>query len=363
MLTLFADGAESLWDELLPEEVRCCDDLARWTSCSRSRAAGADRAALGAGARGGQRFSDRERPSLAMETYVRLMVLKHVRLGMRDVDARGLRLDPSAALLPLGLTEQGRTSRRCGSRPGGWARRWCTSHARADWKARREKRFRPRAARIDSTVVEANIAVRPTRAGGRRVKALAREGRKLAAKIGAKRTAVRDRSRAAGRRLRALTRSIRRRSGEAQEEVLELTKQTGRPLARRSRSAAAGRRGQASGARARRRAELKAARKLDELADRCEKVVEQITKRLKGEKITDRLISLWTRTPADPQGQALTAQPVRLRRSAVRDHRQRRAGCARVILPPSARSATRARRRCCRPPRPSWRTLTSSCGR
>ena len=30
MLTLFADGAESLWDELLPEEVRVLpDDLAR----------------------------------------------------------------------------------------------------------------------------------------------------------------------------------------------------------------------------------------------------------------------------------------------------------------------------------------------
>ena len=30
MLTLFADGAESLWDELLPEEVRVLpNDLAR----------------------------------------------------------------------------------------------------------------------------------------------------------------------------------------------------------------------------------------------------------------------------------------------------------------------------------------------
>ena len=162
-------------------------------------------------------------------------------------------------------------------------------------KARREKRFRPRAARIDSTVVEADIRY-PTDSGlaSDGVRALAREGRKLAAKIGAKRTAVRDRSRAAGRRLRAMTRSIRRRSGQAKEEVLELTEQTGKLLARSVKEARAlaqetRRRARGRGA----QAKLKAARKLEELADRCEKVVEQIQKRVKGEKITDRLISLW----------------------------------------------------------------------
>jgi transposase, IS5 family len=126
------------------------------------------------------------------------------------------------------------------------------------------------------------------------VRALAREGRKLATKIGAARTAVRDRSRAAGRRLRAMTRSMRRRSGQAKEEVLELTKQTGRLLQRsvkeaRRLAAAARRKARGRGA----QAKLKAARKLEELADRCQKVVEQITKRVKGEKITDRLVSLW----------------------------------------------------------------------
>ena len=95
-------------------------------------------------------------------------------------------------------------------------------------KARREKRFRPRAARIDATVVEADIKY-PTDAGlaADGVRALAREGRKLAAKIKAKRTAVRDRSRAVGVRMRALTRTLRRRSGEAKAEVLELTKEAG----------------------------------------------------------------------------------------------------------------------------------------
>ena len=71
-------------------------------------------------------------------------------------------------------------------------------------KARRETRFRPRAARIDSTVVEADIRY-PTDAvlALHGVRALAREGRKLAGMIGGKRTAVRDRSRAIGTPVRA----------------------------------------------------------------------------------------------------------------------------------------------------------------
>ncbi len=81
-------------------------------------------------------------------------------------------------------------------------------------KATREKRFRPRAVRIDSTVVEVDVKY-PTDAGlaSHGVRALAREGRKLAKLLGEKRRAVRDRSRSMGRRLRAISRTIRRRSG------------------------------------------------------------------------------------------------------------------------------------------------------
>ena len=87
---------------------------------------------------------------------------------------------------------------------------------------------------------------------------------------------------------------MRRRFGQAKQEVLELTKQTGQLLAKsvkeaRRLAAEARRRARGRGA----QAKLKAARKLEELADRCEKAVEQITKRVKGEKITDRLVSLW----------------------------------------------------------------------
>ena len=162
-------------------------------------------------------------------------------------------------------------------------------------KARREKRFRPRAARIDSTVVEADVKY-PTDSGlaDAGVRALAREGRKLAARIGGKRNTVRDRSRSMGRKLRALTRSIRRRSGEARTEVLKLTGETGTLLKQsikeaRKLAATARSRARRRGA----RVKLKAAQALEELADRCEKVTEQITKRVNGEKITDRLVSLW----------------------------------------------------------------------
>ena len=299
MLTLFADGAESLWDELLPEEVRVLpDDLARLDELLSDPellvpiAIRWERELQEA-----SKFSGRGRPSLAMESYVRLMVLKH-RSGwgyealMREVsDSIHLR-----RFCRLGLTERvpdESTVRKLTRRLGAEVVHQLTRELIG--KARREKRFRPRAARIDSTVVEADIRY-PTDSGlaADGVRALAREGRKLAAKVGAKRTAVRDRSRAAGRRLRALGRSMRRRSGQAKEEVLELTAQTGKLLAKsvkeaRRLAAEAKLRARGRGA----QAKLKAARALEELADRCEKVIEQIRKRIKGEKITDRLVSLW----------------------------------------------------------------------
>jgi transposase, IS5 family len=228
VLTLFAGGAESLWDELLPEEVRVLpDDLARLDELL------SDPELLVPIAirwerelREASKFSDRGRPSLAMESYVRLMVIKR-RSGwgyetlMREVsDSIHLR-----RFCRLGLTSpvpDESTVRKLTRRLGSEVVHQLTRELIG--KARREKWFRPRAARIDSTVVEADIRY-PTDSGlaADGVKALAREGRKLATKIGAARTAVRDRSRAAGRRLRAMTRSMRRRSGQAREEVLELT--------------------------------------------------------------------------------------------------------------------------------------------
>jgi transposase, IS5 family len=134
------------------------------------------------------------------------------------------------------------------------------------------------------------------------VRALAREGRKLAERIGERKRRVRDRSRAMGRRMRAISRTIRRRSGEAKHEVLVITAQTGKLLeasVREARRLAAIARSRARGRGA--RAKLNAAARLERLADRCQKVAAQITRRVNNQPISDRLVSL-----ADPD-----ARPIR----------------------------------------------------
>ena len=125
------------------------------------------------------------------------------------------------------------------------------------------------------------------------VRVLAREGRKLAKLIREKKARVRDRSRAMGHKLRTITRTIRRRSGEAKQEVLKLTGETGELLERsiseaRRFAAVARRKARGRGA----KAKLKAAAALEEMADRCEKVATQIRQRVTGEPIKDRIVSL-----------------------------------------------------------------------
>ena len=189
MLTLFADGAESLWDEILPEEVqgaaRRSGPLGR--AAGRSGAVGADRDRAGSGSWPRRASSQRGRPSIAMETYVRLMVIKH-RSGwgyetlMREVsDSIHLRRFCRIGLIERVPDES--TVRKLTRRLGAEVVHELTRELIQ--KARREKRFRPRAARIDSTVVEADMRY-PTDSGlaADGVRALAREGRKLAAKIG-----------------------------------------------------------------------------------------------------------------------------------------------------------------------------------
>ena len=97
-----------------------------------------------------------------------------------------------------------------------------------------------------------------------------------------------------GVKLRAISRTIRRRSGEAKAEVLKLTKRTGELLERsiaEARKLAAATRRKARGRGA--KAKLKAAAKLEELADRCETVAKQIKQRVAEEPIKDRLVSLF----------------------------------------------------------------------
>src|ERR1700745_3147966 len=182
-----AAGAESLWDEILPAEVKALpDDLAALDEllCDPGLLAPIalrwERLLAEAGAVAG-----RGRPSIAMETYVRLMVVKH-RSGwgyetlMREVsDSIHLRRFCRFGLsqrLPDESTVR-KLTRRLGAEVVHELTRLVIQ------KARREKRFRPRASRIDSPVLEADVRY-PTDAGlaSDGVRSLAREGRKLAVK-------------------------------------------------------------------------------------------------------------------------------------------------------------------------------------
>lgn len=310
MLRLQGGQVETLWDEVLPEKLRTLpDDLARIDQLLRDEAllvpivAHWEREALARGrsARG------HGRPTIAMQTYVRLMVLKH-RYGwgyetlMREVsDSFHLRrfcLIAIEAEAPHESTVR-KLTRRLGPETVAELSRLVIG------KAQRETRFRARAVRIDSTVVEADVRY-PTDAAlaGAGVRTLAREGRRLGAKLPAARARVRNRSRAVGRRLRAIGRTLRRRTGEAKGEVLALTGETGTLLQASVREARAlvveaRRKAQALGrskhAKTRRQAAriVQDAARLEMLADRAETVVTQIRKRLRGEPIRDRLVSLF----------------------------------------------------------------------
>jgi IS5 family transposase len=308
MLTLVAGQAESLWDEALPIEVReLPDDLAAL-----------DRLMADAGLLTpiverwqrevvvtGKSVLREGRPTIAMETYVRLMVLKQrYRWGYRTLmsevsDSIHLRQFCRIALserVPHESTVR-KLTRRIGPETVNELTRVLIV------TATRERRFRARAVRIDSTVIEADVKY-PTDSGlaAHGVRALAREGKKLAALVRERKRRVRDRSRAMGQTLRALTRTIRRRSGEAKSEVLKLTAASGDLLKRsiaESRQLAALARSRARGRGA--QTKLRAAAKLDQLADRCEKVANQISQRVAGGPIHDRLVSL-----SDPD-----ARPIR----------------------------------------------------
>ena len=308
MLTLWAPQAESLWDESLPVEVRelpadlveldrVLGDpelmmvlLERW----RQEVLDTGRAVLRDG-----------RPTIAMETYVRLMVLKaRYRWGYRTLMAEVSDSIHLRRFCRISLSERvpdDSTVRKLTRRVGAETVNELTRSLIE--AAVRQKRFRPRAVRIDSTVIEADVRY-PTDAdlASHGVTVLAREGKKLAALVKERKARVRDRSRRIAQKLRLLTRTIRRRSGKAKAEVLALTEQTGALLERsvkEARRLAKVVRGKARGRGA--TAKLKAATSLEELADRCEKVVSQIARRVKGEPISDRLVSL-----ADPD-----ARPIR----------------------------------------------------
>jgi transposase, IS5 family len=126
-------------------------------------------------------------------------------------------------------------------------------------------------------------------------RALNRQGRSrnVSVMVKGKTVRVRDRSRSIGRTVRAISKTLARRTGEAKAQVMKLNEHAGRLIAVQAAEAqrlAAAARACARGRGA--RAKLRAAEKLETLASRCQKVAEQIDRRTRGLKITDRLVSL-----------------------------------------------------------------------
>jgi IS5 family transposase len=293
MLRLSAGQVESLWDGMLPEEVRALpEDLQKLDELL------SDPALLAPiESHWEQQARCHGRPTISMASYVRLMVVKH-RTGwgyetlMREVsDSLHLR---RFCLIALGERVPDESTVRKLTRRLGATVVNAITRVVID-KARREKRLRPRAVRVDSTVVEADVRY-PTDSGlaWDSARVLAREARKLLAKVGKDAGRVRDRSRAISRRVRAMTRTLGRRTGERKQQVLELTEQAGKLMGRSIREAkrlvvVARRRARGRGA----QAKLRQIKNLETFIERSERVAEQIRKRMRGEKITNRLISIF----------------------------------------------------------------------
>jgi IS5 family transposase len=311
MLTLHANHPDTLWDQLLPAGVRALpDDLARLDDIL------ADPQLLAPFRARFQRLAGecstdplhRGRPTMPMATYLRLMVIKH-RTGWgyetlaREVsDSLHLRRFcqvPLTEPVPDESTVR-KLTRRLGPQVVDEIIREVIG------VALRQRRFRPRALRSDSTVAEADIRY-PTDAGlaGDAVRVLARAARRVRAAVPTVTRRVQDRSRAVGKRLRALGRTLRRRTGDAKAAVRRLTLEAAEQVrasvrearrvlaqARRSRSRAPG---------ISRTGRARAIAGLAQAIGLAERVVEQTRMRFAGEKITDRLVSLF-----DPD-----ARPVR----------------------------------------------------
>jgi transposase, IS5 family len=293
MLRLSDGQVESLWDEVLPGEVReLPEDLAALDMLLRD----AELFAPIASKWRREAFSQ-GRPTIPMEVYVRLMVIEqrtgwgYETLVQEVSDSLHLR---RFCLIALGeRVPHESTVRKLTRRLGGAVVEELTRCVIA--KAQRETRFRARAVRIDSTVVEADVRY-PSDAAlsldGART--LAREARKLTAMLGADVGHVRARSRALGRRLRAISRTVSRRTGERKAQVLQLTEQAGELLSRSLREArrlALAARARARGRGAQRK--LSAIAKLEELTDRAERIAAQIKQRIAGEPISERLVSMF----------------------------------------------------------------------
>jgi IS5 family transposase len=305
MLVLSGGQVESLFDLGLPVEVaELPADLAALDGLLDDRALFAPIEAAWA-----VEHRDRGRPSIPMDRFVRLMIVK-ARSGVWGYETLVREVSDSLHLrrfCRISLTERvpdESTVRKLVRRLGPQVVEEIVMVVIAAATERgAERRFVVRAARIDSTVVESDIRY-PTDLGLAQdaARMLAAEAKRATDMAGDGAPRVTDRSRSISSRLRQLNRSIAGRTGQSKKLALRLTGEAGALAARSLREArrlAATLRQRARGRGA--QAKLRAADRIDLIADRASKVCEQITKRVVGQKITDRLVSM-----SDPD-----ARPIR----------------------------------------------------
>jgi len=296
MLTKEAGQVETVWDPILPELLRSLpEDLARL-----DQVLDTPKVMVRFEQHWGRANLQVGRPSIPMATYVRLMALKHrhgwgyERLVRQVGDSFHLRRFCRISItdaLPDESTIR-KLTRRLGPE-------LVDDLTREVIKlAVKERGFKVRAMRCDSTVQESDIRY-PTDCGlaADAVKVLARAARKVRNALPGLTRKVRNRSRAAGRRMRELNRSLARRTDDAKQEVQRLTEQIaqlakasigqGRRLLAEAKLAAL------SVSRGSRRRVARAITELEGVIGLSGKVVEQIRQRYAGEKIVNRLVSLF----------------------------------------------------------------------
>jgi IS5 family transposase len=352
MPRLTGGQVESLFDQLLPLEVRELPaDLA-----ALDRLLADPRLLTPIEQAWAQAARRQGRPTIPMASFVRLMVIKQ-RTGwgyqtlVREV-SDSLHLRRFCLLALTQRVPEESTVRKLVRRLGPETVNELTRAVIG--KAQRETRFAARAVRIDATVVEADIRY-PTDAGlaWQGTQALAREGRKLAARLRGPTRRVVDRSRQLGRLVRAISKTLVRRTSQRRQDVMALNTKAGRVLAR---SVAEARALAAAAARGRgARAKLAAARRLEELADRCQRIATQIQQRQRAEKLSDRLVSL-----ADPDARPIRKGTLGTPTSSAMSPSSLRSPPTPVVAPAASccrrrpHRATRARTACLPRPPPSW---------
>lgn len=240
------------------------------------------------------------RPSIPMETYLRLMFLKRrYRLSYetlcREVAdsiswQRFCRIDLGGPV-PHSTTLM-KITKRCGPQTVDALNEALLA------RASEAKLVKTNKVRADTTVVEANVDY-PTDSGllARGIGKIAKLSRRVQAAGGATRTATRDRSRAANRRARAIASKLKLRRDEAKQQVKAITGELAdlaetaaaeaAAVARNARRRLARRGSAASG-------ELRSAvAELETILSRVGTIVSQTRTRLSGQKVdgASRLVS------------------------------------------------------------------------